>query len=529
MTETPLTPLTIPPFSDVYNIPIPELWLSALVQHAVIGGGPAYVEKPIVYEIVGDGVNPVRNVPTKQTRSTDQNWLDWRTAFGLAFENIGPHVKNRVDQIAAAVEDELWTRTEADSARRRRRVRAAVPITPICAVLQNQIGVLGTTQYVDYGKAVESLYQVGKFLSDDKSDATANSKLQIALSDVSNQDERLAALDAAFLGSLCSALDLKLDSVRYEKHIGRLHLPGGLPSQLVNLFDANQQKVLHGLRRIGENNSFVWFYQSWNKLTDPTWYHALPYRRWIDWLVTSIRLSIGTAYLARSQWAISAAKYALRATREEDSALGTLINETFVQQPLSWPDRGGVSIRDRDVFPEIRKLIRTGISIRQVLESDDFGQALGDDRSVEGLRRAIKADVGLAEQLEIALLTPKVDLRHKVVQPVYNTVADALADKTSGDGSSESADYYALMKRIEDSFVIDPSSEVMALIATLACEQPDGFTSLGRVRREFQALGLEPSQSELRFLLERAGLCRSEADASLQVTVSSALRTASQL
>jgi hypothetical protein len=246
-------------------------------------------------------------------------------------------------------------------------------------------------------------------------------------------------------------------------------------------------------------------------------------------LVTSIRLSIGTAYLARSQWLISVAKYSLATTGVQDSAWRTLVDETFLQQRITWPDRGGVSIRERDVFPEIRKLIRTGISIRQELESDEFRQALGNDKSVEGLQKVIKANKDLDKRLERALLLPKVDLRHKVVQPVFNTVADALVDKTSGDDGSETADYYALMKKVDDAFIIDPSSEVMALIATLSCDQPDGYTSLGSVRREFQALGLEPSQNELRFLLERAGLCRSEADASLQITVSSALRTASQL
>jgi len=529
MTANSSTPLTIPPFSDVYNIPIPELWLSALVQHAITGGGPAYSEKPIVYEMVGDGVKPVRDVPTKQTRSTSENRAQWITAFGQAFARFGPGVANRVTQIAAAVEDELWTRTEADIARRRRRVRAAVPITPICAVLQNQIGVLGSAQYVDYGKAVESLYQFGKFLSGDQSDSAAHSRLQTALADVIDKDERLAALDNAFLNSLCSALGLSVDSVTYEKQNGRLHLPGGLSSGLINVFDANQQNVLQSLRGIGESNSFVWFYKSWNKLTDPTWYRALPYRRWVDWLVTSIRLSIGTAYLARSQWLISVAKYSLATTGVQDSAWRTLVDETFVQQRITWPDRGGVSIRERDVFPEIRKLIRTGISIRQELESDEFQLALGNDKSVEGLQKIIKTNKGLDKRLEHALLLPKVDLRHKVVQPVFNTVADALVDKTSGDDGSETADYYALMKKVDDAFIIDPSSEVMALIATLACDQPDGYTSLGSVRREFQALGLEPSQNELRFLLERAGLCRSEADASLQITVSSALRTASQL
>lgn len=523
------TPLFIPPFSDVYNITVPELLISALAQHAVVGGVSSYTETPIVYEKLDGKVKKVKGVETVQTRSTADNQQRWKDAFVGSFSKLGPHIAQDLDQIAAAVEDELWTRTGTESARTRRKVRAAVPVTPICAVLQNQIGMLGTSQYVDYGKAIESLYQVGKFLDGDTSDATAHEKLQKALADRTNQDSRLAALDLAFLASLCSAVNETVDSVSYDQIGGRLTLPNNSPHVLASDPEPNQVEVLEVLRQIGEINSYVWFYRSWNKLTDAAWYQALPHRRWVDWLVTVLRLSIGTAYLARSQWIISAAKYSLRPSLGNATASGSLIEDTFLQQPLIWPDRAGSSIGDRDVFPQVRKLIRTGISIRQVLEKDVFRSVLGDDESVENLAKAVKSNRDLAKRLEQALLTPTNALHHKEVQPVYNTVRDALVDRTGGDADLGTADNYAIIKKVGNAFILDPSSEVMALIATLACDQPDGFTSLGNVRREFQALGLRPSQNELRFLLERSGLCRSEADASLQVTVSSALRTASLL
>jgi len=529
MTKLRPTPLLIPPFSDVYNITVPELLISALAQHAIVGGASNFTETPIVYEKVDDKVKKVKGIETVQTRSTAANRQRWKDAFVASFSKLGPHIAQDIDQIAAAVEDELWTRTGSETVRTKRRVRAAVPVTPICAVLQNQVGMLGTSQYVDYGKAIESLYQVGKFLDGDVSDATAHEKLQKALADRCNQDSRLAALDLAFLASLCSALNVTVDSVSYDQIVGRLNFPDNSPHVLTGLLEPTQVEVLEALRQIGEVNSYVWFYRSWNKLTDAAWYKALPHRRWVDWLVTVLRLSIGTAYLARSQWVISAAKYSLRSSPGNVTALESLIEDTFLQQPLIWPDRAGSSSADRDVFPQVRKLIRTGVEIRQVLNEDVFGLVLGDDKSVENLAKAVRSNPGLAKQLEQALLTPKVDLRHKVVKPVYNTVCDALVDKTGGDADLGNADNYAIIKKVGDAFILDPSSEVMALIATLACDQPDGFTSLGKVRREFQALGLRPSQNELRFLLERSGLCRSEADASLQVTVSSALRTASLL
>jgi len=532
MTTPRLAPLHIPPFNDLYNINIPEFLVTALVRHAVVDGVSALTDTPIVYEKIDDSVKKVKVkgelVETVQTRSTPDKRERRNEAFASALAGFGPRIKDLADQIADAVEDELWTRSENDS-RSRRKVRAAIPLTPVCAVLQNQIGILGSSGANDYGAAIESLYQVGKYLVGDTSNVTASAKLQFALADRCRRDEKLSALDMACLALLRSALNLAPESLVYDQGAGRLTSPAGLPKRQSLFFDSNESRVLDSLKNAGDLNTYVWFLRTWNKLTNPEWYLDIPYRRWVDWLVTAVRLSVGTAYLARSQWMISAAKYSLRTARDDVAALDALINETFVQQPLSWPDRGGVSFIDRDVKPEIRKLLRTSVSIRLVVEGDEFQKALGGDDTVENLKRVVNADTGLAEQLEQALLTPSIDFRQKVLQPVYDTVVGALVDKTSGHGDSETADHYALMKQVDDAYIIDPSSEVMAIIATLACDRPDGFTSLGRVRQEFQTLGLDPSQNELRYLVERAGLCRSEADASLQVTVSSALRTASQL
>lgn len=533
MTTHRLAPLQIPPFTDLYNINIPEMLVTALARHAVVDGVSALTDTPIVYEKTDDSVKKVkvkgREVETIQTRSTPDKRERRNEAFASALAGFGPRIKDLADQIADAVEDELWTRSGNDSSSRTRKVRAAIPLTPVCAVLQNQIGILGSSRQKDYGAAIESLYQVGKYLVGDTSNVTASAKLQLALADRCRRDEKLSALDMACLALLRSALNFTPESLVYDQGVGRLTSPAGLPKRQSSFFDVNERKALDSLHNAGGLNTYVWFLRTWNKLTNPEWYLDIPYRRWVDWLVTAVRLSVGTAYLARSQWMVSAARYSLRTTRDDVAALDALINETFVQQPLSWPDRGGVSFKDRDVKPEIRKLLRTSVSIRLVVEGDEFEKALGGDNTVESLKRVVNADTSLAEQLEQALLTPSIDFRQKVLQPVHDTVVDALVEKKRVHGNSETADHYALMKRVDDAFIIDPSSEVMALIATLACDRPDGFTSLGRVRQEFQTLGLNPSQNELRYLVERAGLCRSEADASLQVTVSSALRTASQL
>ena len=538
MTPRSSTPLSVPPFRDLYNLSIPELWLSALLRLSVVGTSSQYESVPLVYEI-DEKVKAVvmkssgLSTATQQCRSNLDNRDKWVEALKTAFSEVGIDVKN-IELLADAVEEELMTQTEA--ANRKRKVKAAIPITPISGILQNQAGVVGSDKYVDFGKAVEEIYEIGRILSrDGKSDsASASERLLSALISRRANDKRLAAVDNALKTSLASALEKSFNEIEvfYSEVEGKLTF-GEKHEIDRHEFNSDEDDILENLKFIDDMNCYVWFYKSWNKLTSPEWVNATPHRRWTDWLVTITRLGVGTSFLFRANWVIEAVKVALNqnvnVSEVQDRMLAAL--ETPI---LDWVDRSQSLSGQRDVNPQLRKLLCTSKAIEQELKKADFVSAIGDDESIEKLKSVLESSQSLTKQLEYALSNlgrddkGPLDLRSKSIKPVHNTIRDSLVDRTSDGNESESSDYYALMR--SESIgnrtltYFDPLSEVVALIASLACDSPTSMTTLGDVRRQFQKLGFQPSQNELRFLLERAGLCRAEADASLQVVVSSALK-----
>jgi hypothetical protein len=529
MTSKPRTPLLVPPFANLYNSPIPELWLAALMRRPVVGDVPIYDQSPLVYEMVGsvkdvkiDGKARV----THQTRARGSDGFllsEWSEAVRSQFAMRGIDVP-RPEAFAAAIADELLTRTESSS--QKRVVKAAVPVTPITAVLQNQPGVLGTARENDYGDAVERLYAIGRHLSGDPTDSGAGGRLQDALVARMSTDTRMQAVDAAEIAALASALGIAATDVQYSHLHGRVDFRGSVASRTFQPLDSNQLALIDELGRSGGGPCFEWFYESWKKLTDPTWHRMIPHRRWIDWLVAVTRLAIGSAYLFRELWVIRACRLALNQSISAPEVGSRLATEFATEPLLQWVDRSQNSLSQRDVFPEMRSIICTGVSLRKLIDEEPFKSALDGEFTVERLLLVVRQDQKLTDKLFKTLTSPELDLRRKVVQPIHNTVRDALLDRTASKDlmTRNSEDFYALMKTHDDITVIDPSSEAVALLATLACDEPDGITNLGDVKRQFQSVGFGPSQTEVRYLLERAGLCRAEADASLQVSVSSALR-----
>jgi hypothetical protein len=530
MTSKPRTPLLVPPFANLYNTPIPELWLAALMRRPVLGDVPIYDQQPLVYEMVGsvkdvkiDGEVRVTHQTRAGSESGGFHLQAWSEEVRSQFARRGIDVP-RPEAFAAAIADELLTRTESSS--QKRAVKAAIPITPITAVLQNQPGILGTARENDYGDAVERIYAIGRQLSGDPTDSGAGCRLQDALAVRMSTDTRMQAVDAAEVAALASALDKDTTDIQYSQVQGRVDFSGSVASRSFQPLDSDQLSVIDELGSFGGAPCFVWFYESWKKLTDPTWHRMIPHRRWIDWLVAVTRLAIGSAYLFRELWVIRASRLVLNQSIGA-SEVGSQLAAEFATQPfLQWVDRSQNSLSQRDVFPEMRSIIRTGVSLRKLIDEEPFKSALDGDFTVEKLLLVVRQDQKLNDKLFETLTSPRLDLRMKVVQPIHNTVRDALIDRTASKDSTtrNSEDFYALMRTHDDITVIDPSSEVVALLATLACNEPDGITNLGDVKRQFQRVGLEPSQTEVRYLLERAGLCRAEADASLQVSVSSALR-----
>ena len=92
------------------------------------------------------------------------------------------------------------------------------------------------------------------------------------------------------------------------------------------------------------------------------------------------------------------------------------------------------------------------------------------------------------------------------------------------DASNEGElDYYGMLsKRGRGTAVyriLDPSTEVLAVIASLARHSPHMDAQLGDVRRELSRLGLRPLAGDLAEKLETAGLCSKLADADDSVPV----------
>jgi hypothetical protein len=248
MTKKPQTPLLVPPFTNLYNSPIPELWLAALMRRPILGDTPIYDLSPLVYEMVG----VVKNVSIKgQPRVTLQTRADggpngfsmqtWADEVRSQFAQCGIAV-SQPEAFAAAIADELLTRTESSS--QKRSVKAAIPVTPITAVLQNQTGVLGTARENDYGDAVERIYAIGRHLSGDPIDSGAGSRLQDALVARMAIDSRMRAVDAAQIAALSNALGLPVADVQYDQLLGQVHFSGSTASRGFEPLDHDQLSVV---------------------------------------------------------------------------------------------------------------------------------------------------------------------------------------------------------------------------------------------------------------------------------------------
>ena len=69
---------------------------------------------------------------------------------------------------------------------------------------------------------------------------------------------------------------------------------------------------------------------------------------------------------------------------------------------------------------------------------------------------------------------------------------------------------------------VDPGTEWIAVVASLACGAPGQESNVRNVMDSLAELGMQPELNDLIALLERAGLARGSADADQAVIVHSA-------
>lgn len=354
------------------------------------------------------------------------------------------------------------------------------PMTPALALMQNPRGVLVKQGPPDFGGIIESLFTVGHSFGGPSTSAT---ELWLRAA-----DQRLE------LDSLLSSIDSSMMSTVFQDKCRRL-----------DKFPIAEDSV--DWCGLYPETPYEWFAKSWRALTSKEWVEALPARVWVDWATTVLRLAMGLGFLWEYAW-----YEALGASIIQDSVPATFEDlQGLVRPPLPWQSsRSSTSVRD--VGATIKGRIARGERVRKSLK-ERIKDVDGHQDAIEFLRLAAKSDFRQSLAAEMADKKESGKL-------VWETVKYGLQVRES---SGPFTDYYGILKtRGRRYLVIDPGTEWIAVVASLACGTPGTQCNVGDVLRDLTILGMRPELGDLVSLLERAGMARGSADADHAVIVESA-------
>ncbi|MFP3578737.1 hypothetical protein SB659_04015 [Arthrobacter sp. SIMBA_036] len=355
------------------------------------------------------------------------------------------------------------------------------PMTPALALMQNPRGVLVKQGPPDFGAIIESLFAVGHPVGGPAMSAT---ELWLRAS-----DQRLE------LDPLLKSIDASMMSTVFQDKYHRL-----------DVFPIAEDSV--DWCGLYPGTPYEWFAKSWQALTSKEWVEALPARVWVDWATTVLRLAMGLGFLWEYSW-----YEALGSVIVRDSVPDTFEElRGMVRSPLPWQSsRSSISVRD--VGATIKGRISRGERVRRSLK-ERIKEVEGDKNAIEFLRSsAANSDF---RQFLAAEITDKKEAG----KLVWETVKYGLQVR---EASGPFTDYYGILKtRGRRYLVIDPGTEWIAVVASLACGAPGTQCNVGDVLRDLTILGMRPELGDLVSLLERAGMARGSADADHAVIVESA-------
>lgn len=351
-----------------------------------------------------------------------------------------------------------------------------VPASPMSmglALAQNARGVLGANNPPNLGRALEVMFAMGSPADNPESLASLWEKAAAART---RQDPLLAVIDRELLarrGTSVSAKPLDL----------------GLASWWTGRFP---------------DSPYGWMATAWTRLMRPEWLDRLPTRVWTDWATMILRTGIAFGYLAEMQWYTQLGRILLGGS-------GSLQPQLDHQVLLPWaPAR--LPVQSRNVKVEIRQAVARGTAMRTVLVKCEEKGALGSEDDL----LALQADPDIVHQAELAMGHPEWTLSCK---NTYETIIYALLQR----GTTTDADYYGFLRPRGTRYsVVAPGTEWIAVVTSLACEEPGGETHIGEVMRSLSRLGVRPELQEVVRLLEVAGLATGSADADHGVRVRSA-------
>ena len=456
-------------------VAVPEALISALAWKAFdvdLGSDPI----GLIYRI--DPEKQEKQPKTFALRATEPVTRESLVEFGNALKESGVRSQVAPEVLARAVLNSVVGVRAEKSGK-----QPATPITPGLALLQNMRGLQGSKNPPDLARIMETMYLLGGGAEQSAVGGMTTRWISAATARM-EMDSLLRAVDAAVDGSL-------LGSKREES--------------------SSKKPVAPFAGSVLAGTPYAWLAHSWDTLTSRPWVEALPARVWVDWATTVLRLGLGMGFLWEAAWYETIARKLLKS---ESPAAGEELFDWLVSQVgevLPWKSsRSTTSVRD--VAPVLSWRIHRGDRVRRILseeladypEGETYGQAWERLRANPELRSELTAALGSKE---------------KGANNAWEAVKYALLTR---DATGPSADYYGLLRSNGRYMTVEPGTEWVAVVASLACGAPGQQSNVGAVMDSLAEMGMQPELSDLVALLERAGLARGSADADQAVIVESA-------
>lgn len=513
-------------FSDIHlglrrpeYVPSVEIVISELVGQLVDVDPKCWVTSPqspnveelskkkvgLVYESLDEAL-PTR-VQLIQTRPLSREALSmW---LGET-ENSGLSLEEGTDSLAfaAALFDSLRGPKAKDAKR-----RIVLPMSPALAVLQDARGLSGRENPPNTATIVEQIYRLGA--ENIGEECLAIEKLWSAMLQLLRDDPLLRSIDES---------------------VGRGVLPREIAESLKSV-DGNRFKELgSSIKRslpvpiAFSTNPFRWFHTSWNRLMSPEWTSAMSSRRWLAWATSLIRTGVGLAYLWEARWYEAVAREVIRLSEDPSRTPrehGQLMAEIEMSPTVNWLESSrGTS--DRDISGRLKKLVYRGNGVAGKLGSYIESLELRD-RTLLGLSfiegmKILSADQNLVEDLRDIWDGRAPDRSKNTWELVrYLLMSRSNDDVQSRSEAAEQRDFYGLFRKSGTRYLfVEPSTEWVAVLASLTRKSPNDPATLSDVLEDLRRLGLRPSVDTVTTCLEATGLARSAPDADVGIMVASA-------
>lgn len=512
-------------FGDLYldlrrpeYVPTVEIVISELVGQLINVGSECWVQPResqgeqvpshksigLVYESMDEASQ--KRIEVVQTRPLGESLTEWLREI----EHCGFVLEDEREELPFG--DALFDSLRGPKAKDAKR-RIVLPMSPALAVLQDARGLSGRENPPNTATIVEQIYRLGAESTEGRS--LAVEKLWSAMHQLLENDPLLRAINESILrGVLPPEISTSLSTVNQARFI---QLSSRLERDLPNPLDF-------------PTNPFRWFHVSWNRLTSPEWTSSMSSRRWLAWATSLIRTGVGFAYLWEARWYETLAREVIGLSDEpsripRDSR--QLCADIVLSPTVHWLERTrGVS--DKDISGKLKKLVYRGTGINRTLDAyfsalKKRDHTLLEVSFVEGLK-ILAGDKELVEDLRKVWDGTAPDKSKNSWEFVRYLLMSRSNDvDQSRSESAEQRDFYGLFRKSGSRYLfVDPSTEWVAVVASLARLSPTSNSTLAAVLDDLRRLGLQPSVDTLTEYLEVAGLARSAPDADIGIRVASA-------